>query len=83
MNIEASGQNLEQTRKLIGISQKDLYQAVNVSRATYHNWVVGKSEPSASQFFTMLQVCWRKRNPDVSPALFDQQVNKLISLEAE
>lgn len=83
MNILTSGHSLEQTRKALGISQKDLYQAVNVSRATYHNWVVGKSEPSASQFFTMLKICWHRQNPQASPQKFNQQINKLISLQVD
>ncbi|MER2494454.1 helix-turn-helix transcriptional regulator [Catenovulum sediminis] len=75
-----SCKKLEQARKAAGLAQKDLYKAVNVSRATYHNWIVGKSEPSANQFFTMLDICWQKTKPANGKSEFDDLLNNLMSI---
>lgn len=75
-----SGRQIELARKQAGLAQKDLYKAVDVSRATYHNWVVGKSEPSANQFLAMLKVCWQTTQPDNGPSTFDGLIERLLAI---
>ncbi|WP_017445931.1 helix-turn-helix transcriptional regulator [Gayadomonas joobiniege] len=75
-----SGRQIEVARKQAGLAQKDLYKAVDVSRATYHNWVVGKSEPSANQFLAMLKICWQKSQPKEGLTTFDELIQRLVNI---
>ncbi|EWH09196.1 hypothetical protein DS2_13584 [Catenovulum agarivorans DS-2] len=75
-----SGKQIETTRKAVGLAQRDLYQAAKVSRATYHNWVVGKSEPNVSQFLAMMQVCWHRSPENKANDEFQRLIKDLITV---
>ncbi|WP_016957271.1 helix-turn-helix transcriptional regulator [Catenovulum agarivorans] len=75
-----SGKQIEAARKAVGLAQKDLYQAAKVSRATYHNWVVGKSEPNVSQFLAMMQICWQRSPETKANDEFQSLIKNLVTV---
>lgn len=43
--LQEAGNRLKMARQALGLSQKDLYDALGVGASTWHNWETGKRGP--------------------------------------